>query len=116
MQSVLTTGVAVRRVVAAALVTALALTSTARFEAESPGATLDPVGDSGALVQLVQGHRSILWNSLAGTVEVLQIIGWPGDDGATQIGGALMIEKVDDVAGVINFGERPMSLQFDVSH
>jgi len=43
------------------------------------------------------------------------MLGWPSNDGSVELGGALVIEKVEADAGVITFVERPMTLEFDLA-
>ena len=89
--------------------------ATALFTASEPGSSLAPVGNADELVQILQGNRIILWTSLAGAVSSYTVQGWPSTDGDSELGGALMISKPDDaLAGVINFGEKPMTLSFEV--
>jgi hypothetical protein len=114
MESMLTTANAARRLLVAALVLAVASSATATFEAANPGELLAPTGDAAALVNLVQGQRSILWTSATGVVDTYRMVGWPVVTDDIEIGGALVMERVSADAGVIRFDERPMSLEFDL--
>ena len=92
-----------------------ALSTTAVFTADQPEANLSPVGNSDELVRILQGNRTILWTSLAGSVSSYTIQGWPTSDGDSELGGALMMERPEDgLTGVIDFGEKPMSLSFEI--
>lgn len=98
---------------AALLTTGAALAATASFEAPGPGMDLDPVGGAGALVDLIQGQEHIVWSALTGTVTSYTAVGWPSTIGDAEIGGAMVIERpADGSAGVIDFGDKPMSLEF----
>ena len=98
-----------------AVAAALAVTATAVFQAPLPGADLRPTGAAADLIQLVQGSKSILWTSLSGTVVSYTVEGWPSRSGSNELGGAMSMERIDggSGAGVIDFGEKPMSLSFD---
>lgn len=88
---------------------------TASFEAPGPGASLQPVGGADELVQVLQSNRVVLWSSLGDRVSSYVVRGWPVDTGDEQLGGALVIERPGEgVAGVIDFGEKPMSVQFEL--
>jgi hypothetical protein len=113
MQSVLGGPIISRVFIAAATAAALALSGSALFQAPAPGRSLAPIGGAAELVSLVQGNASILWTSSVGPVISYEIAGWPTSDGDVELGGALMIERVSSDVGVIEFGERPMSLRFD---
>lgn len=110
--------VAIRAVspwLAVILLSAASLAGGALFEAPGPGADLEPVNGAEQLIQLLQGQRSLLWTSLGGTVEAYTVIGWPSRQGDSELGGALMIQRPEDgTAGVIAFGEKPMSLHFEL--
>ncbi|MEX0863297.1 MAG: hypothetical protein WD269_00305 [Acidimicrobiia bacterium] len=114
MPNAITSGLSARRLIVAALIVALGLSSTAVFRSPEPGGLLSPVGDATRLVQLMQGQSSILWTSPGGIVDTYLMLGWPSSDGSVDLGGALVIEKVEADAGVITFAERPMSLEFDL--
>ena len=102
-------------VLAALLLAAATLGVTAVFTADAPGSNLAPVGNSDELIQILQGDRTTLWTSLSGPVSSFTVQGWPSTDGASELGGALMISKPDDeLAGVIDFGEKPMVLSFEI--
>ena len=110
--------VAIRAVgpwLAAILLTAASFAGGAFFEAPAPGADLEPVNGAEQVIQLLQGQRSLLWTSLGGTVEAYTVIGWPSRQGDSELGGALMIQRPEDgTAGVIAFGEKPMTLHFEL--
>jgi hypothetical protein len=96
------------------LVTA-GLTASAGFAAPAPGTDLHPIDGAGALVDLVQGQEAILWSSLSGPVTGYTVLGWPTRDDGTELGGALVIERLDRMAGVIDIGEKPRSVEFTVN-
>ena len=99
----------------AGLVIALALSTTAMFQASRPGADLAPTSGAESLIQILQGNQNVLWTSLSGNVTSYVVQGWPTKTGDTELGGALMMERpVDGSAGVIDFGEKPMSLEFQI--
>jgi hypothetical protein len=101
---------------AALLTLGAALSSTALYAADSPGSDLEPVGGAEMIVDLIQGQEAILWSSVTGTVNQYQVLGWPTTDGENELGGALVIERpTDGTVGVIDIGEKPMSIEFDVS-
>ena len=100
---------------AAVLLMAAAVTTTARFQAPAPGSSLKPVGGAEMVIDLIQGQRAILWNSLTGPVNAYTVAGWPTSDGEHDLGGALMIELPENgSAGVIDFGEKPTSVEFEI--
>jgi hypothetical protein len=115
MESTLITANAARRLIVAALVLAVASSTTATFEAPKPGDLLAPTGNAAALVNLVQGQRSMLWTSAAGMVDTYRMVGWPVATDDVEIGGALVIERVSADAGVIRYDERPMLLEFELT-
>ncbi|MCI0425224.1 MAG: hypothetical protein L0Z47_05145 [Actinobacteria bacterium] len=93
----------------------LAMTTSVVFTAETPGQPLLPVGDAAMVVRLVQGEGAILWTSLAGEVATYRVEGWPSADGDIELGGALVMERVNADAGLIELGERPMTLVFELA-
>jgi hypothetical protein len=100
---------------AAILLTAASYSGVALFRAPHPGADLQPVDGAEAIVQLLQGQQSILWTTLEGTVGLYTVIGWPSTHDEAELGGALMMRQPSDgEAGVIAFGEKPMTLQFEL--
>lgn len=100
---------------AALLTLAAASSTTAIFTASEPGSGLEPVGGAELLIDLVQGQENLLWSSLAGSVELITVVGWPSTEGEHDLGGALVIERpAGGLAGVVEFGERPMSAEFDL--
>lgn len=99
----------------AAVAAALLLSAGALFQAPRPGADLAPSGGSENLIQLLQGNQNIVWTSLSGNVTSYVVQGWPSTSGANELGGALMMERPSDgEAGVIEFGEKPMTLRFEI--
>lgn len=97
----------------AALLIAATVTSTAVFRAPAPGAPLLPVSGADDVVQILQGQQTILWTTLWGRVQSLVVQGWPTAADEAELGGGLYMERPEDgSAGVIAFGERPMSLHF----
>lgn len=94
---------------------ALALSVSALFQAPRQGADLAPVGRSSELIQILQGNRNILWTSLSGNVTSYVVQGWPSTSGDNELGGALVMERpANGDAGVIDFGEKPMTLRFEI--
>lgn len=90
--------------------------TTAQFLASSPGSDLEPVGGASSLVDLVQSNESVLWSSLSGTIDSYTVLGWPTSQGEIELGGAMVLERpADGSAGVIDIGEKPMSISFSVS-
>lgn len=106
------------RVVFVFFVAALILvsaTTTASFLAERPGADLSPRGRAEDVIGILQGSETILWSSLAGSVSSYRVAGWPSTPAESELGGALVIERPEDgLAGVIDFGEKPMSVTFEL--
>lgn len=102
--------------IAAALLTlAAGFATTARYVADSPGADLRPVDGAERVVQILQGQQHILWTSLTGSVTSITVRGWPVTSGDVELGGALSITQPDrGDAGVIDAGEKPMSVEFEV--
>lgn len=89
--------------------------SVAVFAAGGPGEHLSPVGRAAEQIDLIQSGESILWSALSGTVAAVRTIGWPVSDGAHDLGGALVIEDpVDPLAGTVNIGEPPMTVEFEL--
>jgi hypothetical protein len=103
-------------VAVALLLMAASLGATAVFQAPSPGEDLRPVDGAGSMVQLLQGNRTVLWAALSGTVNMYRVEGWPTTDGEHDLGGAVVMERpADGTAGVIEFGEKPRSVSFEIS-
>ena len=95
---------------------AASLPATARFAADRPGGNLEPIGNAGSLVSLVQGGNSILWVSTTGPVSRITVVGWPVGDGEVELGGGLTITRPDGgEAGVLNFVEKPATVAFEIS-
>jgi hypothetical protein len=100
----------------AVVATALALSAGALFHAPSRGADLAPVGGAETLVRVIQGNQNVLWTSLSGNVTSYVVQGWPSSSGDTELGGAMMMERpTSGGAGVIDFGEKPMTLRFEIA-
>lgn len=101
----------------AAVLTATALGgSVAVFVAGGPGENLRPIDGAELLVELTQSQESVLWVSLAGQVSTVRAVGWPVQDGDTELGGGLVIERpANPTAGVVDIGEAPMSLEFSLT-
>jgi hypothetical protein len=90
--------------------------AVAVFAAGGPGENLSPGNGAELLVDLTQVNGPILWSSLAGPVITVETRSWPSHDGDNDLGGALMIERpANSLAGVIDIGEKPMSVQFTLS-
>ena len=67
------------------------------------------------MIQILQGNRNVLWTALSGSVALLPGGGWPVSIDGNDLGGALVIERpADGSAGVIEFGEKPKSIVFDL--
>lgn len=97
------------------LLAAATFAHTAVFTAAEPGADLAPTGQAEELVQILQGSQTVLWTSLSGNVTSYAVQGWPSRVGDSDLGGGLVIERPEDgSAGVIDFGEKPMSLSFEL--
>ncbi len=97
------------------LIMAAAFSHTALFQAPSPGSDLEAVSGAELVIDLVQGQKTLLWSSLSGTVTGYTVLGWPSSVDGHDLGGALMIANPENgLAGVIDFGEKPMSASFDV--
>ena len=87
--------------------------AVAVFTAGGPGESMSPIGEADLLIRLTQSNDSILWTSLVGNVSIVQTLGWPSSDGTHELGGALVIERpTDPLAGTVNIGEKPMSMEF----
>lgn len=101
--------------VAALLLAAASLGATAVFQAYGPGADLTPLHGADEMVQILQGNRAVLWTSLSGAVSSYRVEGWAETIDGNELGGALVIERpADGTAGVIEFGEKPKSVVFEV--
>jgi hypothetical protein len=93
--------------------TAAAFSASALYEAPSPGLDLEPVAGAEQVIDLVQGESAILWTALAGEVTSYLMLGWPETHGEVELGGALVLERPEDGgAGVIELGDKPMSIEF----
>jgi hypothetical protein len=98
---------------AALTIIAAAFSASALYEAPAPGLDLEPVAGAEKVIDLVQGESAILWTALAGDVTSYLVLGWPETHGEVELGGALVLERPEDGgAGVIEFGDKPMSIEF----
>jgi hypothetical protein len=100
----------------AALMTLMAAGgAVAVFTAGGPGEGMTPVGGADQLIRLTQSANSVLWTSMAGNVSIVETLGWPSSDGTHELGGVLVIEAPENpTAGIVNIGEKPMSLSFSL--
>lgn len=97
------------------LLTAASIGTTALFSADRPGTDLRPVDGAEEVVQILQGNQTVLWSALSGSVGMYRVEGWPVSADGNDLGGALVIERpADGSAGVIDFGEKPKSIVFDI--
>jgi hypothetical protein len=88
---------------------------SALYRADSPGTDLRPVDGAESVVQVLQGNRTVLWTALSGSVSMYRVEGWPTTIGEHDLGGAVMMERLaDGTAGVIEFGEKPQSVRFEI--
>ncbi len=88
---------------------------TALFRSAGPGADLRPVDGADSLVQVLQGNRTVLWTALSGSVSLYRVEGWPVTVSGNDLGGAVVMERpADGTAGVIDFGEKPRSVSFEI--
>ncbi len=102
---------------AALLLMAASVGGTALFRSAGPGGDLRPVGGADSLVQVLQGNRTVLWTALSGSVSLYRVEGWPVTVGGNDLGGALVMERPSDgTAGVIDFGEKPRSVSFEIEN
>jgi len=100
---------------AALVLIAASLGATSFFAADEPGSDLRPVGGAEEMIQILQGNRNVLWTALSGSVGMYRAEGWPVSIDGNDLGGALVIERpADGSAGVIEFGEKPKSIVFDL--
>ena len=114
MQGVISHRLAGLGLAAVLTLTAAGGAAVAVFVAGGPGENLSPQGNAAHLVNITQVSNSILWSSLAGNVEFVETRGWPSSDGIHDLGGALVIERPKNpLAGTINIGEKPMSVQLE---
>ncbi len=98
---------------AGAAVVAASFAASALYRAPAPGFDLLPVAGADEVVEIAQSQSAILWTALTGSVTSYLVLGWPESDGEVELGGALVLERPDDgLAGVIDFGYKPMSVQF----
>jgi hypothetical protein len=101
---------------AAVMTVAASTGATAQFIASQPGADLEPIGNAESIVSLLQANQKIMWKSLAGPVTSVTVRGWPVSEGEVELGGGLTISRPEDGrAGVIDFGDNPMSATFELS-
>lgn len=112
-------GVNTHRLAGLGLATLLVLTAAggaaAVWVAGGPGENLYPERGANLIVEVTQVNNTLLWSSLAGNVSLIETTGWPSSDGRHDLGGALVIEKpANPLAGTINIGERPQSVEFSL--
>lgn len=101
---------------AALLLAAASFTGTALFQADRPGADLAPVGNAAEVVQILQGNGTVLWTTMSGVVTFYRVQGWASTVDGNDLGGGVVIERPEDGrAGVIDLGEKPKTLGFEVS-
>jgi hypothetical protein len=102
---------------AALFLAAASFGGSALFQADRPGADLAPVGNATEIIQILQGNQTVLWTSLSsGVVTSYRVQGWASTIDGNELGGAVIIERPQDgTAGVIDFGEKPMTVTFEVS-
>lgn len=90
--------------------------AVASFAAGGPGENLSPLRGAEDLIDLVQSQNSILWTSIGGEVAIVKTTTWGSSDGVHDLGGALFLEQPSDpLAGTINVGEKPASVDFTFS-
>jgi uncharacterized protein (DUF58 family) len=100
-------------VLAALAIAAAAFSASALYQAPAPGLDLEPVAGAEQVVEILQGQSTVLWTALAGNVTGYVVLGWPETRGEVELGGALVLEQPSDGgAGVIDFGDKPMSIEF----
>ncbi|MFQ5522898.1 MAG: hypothetical protein ACE5F5_04900 [Acidimicrobiia bacterium] len=98
---------------AAMAVVAASLATSALYTAPAPGSDLQPVAGAEQVVEVLQGQSAVLWTALTGNVTSYLVLGWPETRGEVELGGALVLEQpTDGQAGVIDFGDKPMSIEF----
>jgi hypothetical protein len=102
----------------ALLALAAASMTTARFVADQPGADLNPIADAGELISLIQGQEHLFWASLSGPVTQVTVWGWPVSDGEVELGGGMSITRLDggSDSGIIDTGDKPRAVSFEVSN
>jgi len=94
---------------------AATFSASALFEAPAPGLDLEPAAGAEQVIDLVQGESAILWTALTGDVTSYLVLGWPETRGEVELGGALVMERPEDGGvGVIDFGDKPMSIEFSL--
>jgi hypothetical protein len=102
-------------VAAALLLMAASIGGTALFRAALPGDDLRPVDGAGSAIQVLQGNRTVLWTALSGSVSMYRVEGWATTHGENHLGGGVVMERpADGTAGVIDFGEKPKSISFEI--
>jgi len=100
---------------AVAVLIAATTSTLASFAASSPGSDLAPVRGAEVVIDLIQGQETLLWSALTGTVTKVHTVGWPSSDGTHELGGAVSLERPESgPVGIIDFGEKPMSMTFEV--
>jgi hypothetical protein len=101
---------------AALLFVTASIGGTALFRADSPGSNLHPVSGAESMVQVLQGNKTILWTALSGSVSLYRAEGWPTSVDGNDLGGGVMMGRpADGSAGVIEFGDKPKSVSFELA-
>lgn len=100
---------------AMAMVLTASISVTAGFHAPAPGEDLVPLAGAEELVDLSQDEGWIRWSAMTGGVSAHTVRGWPSQVGDVELGGGMVIERpLDGRTGEIQFGEKPMSIEFVV--
>jgi len=100
----------------AALMTLTGAGGVALWAAGGPGDDLAPIGGAEQFVMLTQSQESVLWTSAGAAISMIRTLGWPSSDGVHELGGALVLERpTNQLAGTINIGEKPASIEFTIS-
>ena len=98
---------------AAMAVIAASLSTSVLYTAPVPGSDLKPAAGADQIVEVVQGESAVLWTALTGNVTSYLVLGWPETGGDAELGGALVLVRPSDPkAGVFDFGDKPMSIEF----
>ncbi len=100
---------------AAMAVIAASLSTSALYTAPAPGSDLKPAAGAQQIVEVVQGGSTVMWTALTGEVTQYLVLGWPETRGDAELGGALVLIRPSDAkAGVFDFGDKPMSIEFSL--
>ena len=100
---------------AAAILIAAISTTLAPFAASTPGSDLSPRAGADKVIDLIQGQETVLWSALTGNVINIETVGWPSTDGTHELGGAVMMERPENGSvGIVDSGEKPMTMTFEV--